>query len=119
MAELHVLFIEDSEDDMLLLLRELRNGGYNVRSQRVADAESLQAALEAGIWELILCDFSLPSMNALQALEIIKNRELDLPFLVISGTVDEESAVSALKAGAHDFLTKNNLSRFLPAVQRE
>jgi diguanylate cyclase (GGDEF)-like protein/PAS domain S-box-containing protein len=119
MVELHVLFIEDSEDDMLLLLRELRSGGYNVHSQRVQDAESLHAALESGSWDLILCDFSLPSMNALQALEVIKNRELEMPFMVISGAIDEESAVSALKAGAHDFLTKHNLSRFLPAVQRE
>src|SRR5689334_9931161 len=119
MVDLRILFIEDSEDDMLLVLRELQKGSYNVQSQRVQTAVDMQAALKNGPWDLIVCDYSMPSMNALEALQIMQSTELDLPFIIVSGSINEEGAIAALKAGAHDFLSKNNLTRLLPAIERE
>jgi len=117
--DLRILFIEDSEDDVLLLLRELQKGGYDVQWECVQTAADVQAALASQPWDLILCDYSMPSMNATQALEILQNSGLDLPFIIVSGTIEEEAAVFALKAGAHDFLIKSNLARLLPAIGRE
>lgn len=119
MKDLRVLFIEDSESDMLLILRELQKGGYTVQWECVETAGDMQAALAKTNWDLILCDYSLPSLSAPQALEIFHNSGLDIPFIIVSGTIGEEAAVSALKAGAHDFLVKNKLARLLPAIERE
>jgi diguanylate cyclase (GGDEF)-like protein/PAS domain S-box-containing protein len=119
MTDLRVLFIEDSEDDALLLLRELQKGGYNVEWERVQSVADLQAAITRHPWDLILCDYSIPGMSVHQALETVQKNGLDLPFIIATGTVEEEAAVSALKTGAHDLLIKNNLARFLPAVHRE
>jgi diguanylate cyclase (GGDEF)-like protein/PAS domain S-box-containing protein len=117
--DLRILFIDDSEDDVILLLRDLQKGGYDVQSARVQTAGDMQAALASQPWDLILCDYSIPSMNATQALEILQNSGLDLPLIIVSGTIEEEAAVFALKAGAHDFLLKSNLARLLPAIGRE
>ena len=117
--DLRILCIEDSEDDVLLLLREIQKGGYDVQSERVQTSADLQAALARQPWDLILCDYSLPSLNALEALELLQKSGLDLPFIIVSGTIEEEAAVLALKAGAHDFLLKSNLARLVPAIQRE
>jgi diguanylate cyclase (GGDEF)-like protein/PAS domain S-box-containing protein len=119
MMDLRVLFIEDSEDDALLLLRELQKGGYHVQWERVQSTGDMQTALSQHPWDLILCDYSIPGMDVQQALEIVQKSGLDLPFIIATGTVEEETAVFALKTGAHDLLIKNNLARFLPAVQRE
>jgi putative nucleotidyltransferase with HDIG domain len=116
---LRILLIEDSEDDAHLVLREVQRGGYEVEAQRVETAESMQAALKRQQWDLILCDFSLPRFSAPRALEILKQSGLDVPFIIVSGTIGEESAVNALKAGAHDFIIKGNFARLLPAIQRE
>src|SRR5215471_1955993 len=97
---LRILIIEDSDDDAQLVLREIRRLGYEVEHERVETPEDLRTALAAGAWELVLCDYSLPHMNAPQALGIVKSAGLDLPFIIVSGTIGEESAVSALKAGA-------------------
>lgn len=116
---LRVLLVEDSEDDALLIMRELRNGGYEPTIDRVETADALSAALERGGWDVILADFNLPSFNALAALSTVQEREIDLPFIIVSGTIGEETAVSAMKAGAHDYVMKNNLARLAPAVERE
>ncbi|HSL44588.1 MAG TPA: HD domain-containing phosphohydrolase [Anaerolineales bacterium] len=116
---LRILVIEDSEDDAHLVLREVQSGGYEVESERVETAEAMQAALKRQQWDLILCDFSLPRFNAPKALEMLKQSGFDLPFIIVSGTIGEESAVSALKAGAHDFIIKGNFARLVPAIQRE
>ena len=116
---LRILCIEDSEDDALLLLREIQKGGYDVQSERVQTSADLQAALARQSWDLILCDYSMPSMNALEALELLQKSGLDLPFIIASGIIEEEAAVLALKAGAHDFLLKSNLARLVPAIGRE
>ncbi|MEN9224743.1 MAG: ATP-binding protein [Thermostichus sp. HHBFW_bins_43] len=115
---LRVLLVEDSEDDALLTVRELRRGGYQVSYRRVEDAPSMQAALQEP-WDLVLADYTLPQFSALAALALLQSLRLDLPFIVISGTIGEEQAVAAMKMGAHDYLMKGKLARLVPAVERE
>jgi putative nucleotidyltransferase with HDIG domain len=117
--QLRILFVEDSQDDVELSLRELKRGGYEVDYERVQTAEGMQAALDTGSWDLILCDFSMPQFDAPRALAVLKASGLDMPFIIVSGTIGEETAVAALKAGAHDFLVKGSLARLIPAIERE
>lgn len=116
---LRLLIIEDNENDAFLLLREIRRLGYEVESTRVETAEDVRAALATRHWDLIICDYSLPHLDATQALSILKSTDLDLPFIIVSGTIGEEMAVTALKAGAHDFLIKGKFARLGPAIERE
>jgi signal transduction histidine kinase len=116
---LSVLIVEDSEDDMLLVLRELRRGGYEIDYIRVETPDEMQAALDRQPWDIILADYTLPAFSGLGALQLLQERQQDLPFIIVSGTMGEETAVSAMKAGAHDFITKGNLARLIPAVERE
>src|SRR5215211_8491610 len=118
-TNLRILLIEDSEDDAHLVLREIQRGGYEVEFERVETAEVMQAALTRQTWDLIICDFSLPRFSAPKALELLQKSGIDLPFIIASGTIGEESAVNALKAGAHDFIIKGNFARLIPAIQRE
>ena len=117
-VSLCVLMIEDSEVDSQILLRELRRGGYEVEYERVETRPAMETALSTHTWDLILCDYTLPRFNAAEALQTLHESGLDLPFIVISGTIEEESAVDMLKAGAHDFIVKNRLARLLPAIER-
>jgi PAS domain S-box-containing protein len=116
---LRVLVVEDSEDDALLILRELRRGGYDVTWRRVDSAETLRAALDEGVWDIIIADYAMPGFSAPAALELIERRDLDVPFIIVSGSIGEETAVEAMKAGAQDYMMKGNLARLLPAVERE
>jgi len=116
---LHLLIVEDSEDDAQLVIRELRRGGYEVDYERVETAQGMETALVSQSWDLIICDYSMPTFSAPKALQILKDADIDIPFIIVSGTIGEETAVAALKAGAHDFLIKGSLPRLLPAVQRE
>lgn len=116
---LRLLLVEDSEPDASLILRQLSRGGYEVQSQRVETAAQLEAALDAGSWDLVVSDHSMPGFRGLEALRIIEDRGLDIPFLFVSGTLGEETAVRAMKVGARDYIMKNNLSRLVPAIQRE
>jgi PAS domain S-box-containing protein len=116
---LTVLIIEDSEDDALLALRELRRGGFDLTWERVQTAADLEAALDQTTWDVIISDYRLPGFDAPAALEIVKQRQLDLPFITISGTIGEATAVAMMKAGAHDYLMKDNLTRLSAAVRRE
>ena len=116
---LKVLIVEDSPDDAALVLRELRRGGYEPVSERVETAEAMNAALERAEWDVILSDYTMPHFSALQALETLKSKQLDIPFIIISGTIGEETAVLALKAGAQDYLIKGRLARLVPALDRE
>jgi len=119
MATLRILLVEDSEDDARLVLREIQRGGYEVEYERVETAEVMQAALVRQAWDLVICDFSLPRFSAPNALELLKKSGYDIPFIIVSGTIGEESAVNALKAGAHDFIIKGNYARLIPAIERE
>jgi signal transduction histidine kinase len=116
---LRVLIVEDSETDTQIMLRELHRGGYEVQHERVETRPEMRLALSRGGWDLVLCDFSLPRFSARNALQTLRESELDLPFIVISGTIGEERAVEMLKAGAHDFIIKGRFARLLPAIERE
>ena len=115
---LRALIVEDSEDDTQVLLRELRRGGYEVEYERVETRAAMEQALVRRTWDLILCDYTLPRFSAWDALKALRQSGLDLPFIVISGTIEEESAVEMLKTGAHDFIVKNRMARLLPAIER-
>jgi two-component system, cell cycle sensor histidine kinase and response regulator CckA len=114
-----LLHIEDCEDDALLVARELRRSGFELTSARVELAETMREALHSGDWDVIISDWSLPHFSALEALTVLKESEVDVPFIIVSGTIDEETAIAALRAGALDFLVKNKLSRLPSAVERE
>ena len=116
---LRVLCVEDSEEDGLLLLRELRNGGYDPVWERADTAEAMSVALEEGSWDLVLSDFDMPGFSAPAALNLVQQAGLDLPFIVVSGVIGDEQAVAMMKAGAHDYVLKDNLTRLLPAIKRE
>lgn len=116
---LRVLIIEDSEDDAILLERELRRGGYEPLSKRVETAAAMSAELKRGEYDVVISDYVMPRFSGLRALKVLKNSGLDLPFIVISGKIGEETAVEAMKAGAHDYIMKENLARLVPAIQRE
>jgi two-component system, cell cycle sensor histidine kinase and response regulator CckA len=116
---LRVLIVEDSEDDCALVLRELQRGGYDVAWERVADEASARDALGRGGWELVLSDFNLPGLSALTVLPLRRQYAPDVPFIVVSGSIEESQAVEVLKAGADDFVTKHNFARLCPAIARE
>ena len=116
---LRVLVVEDSELDAALLLRALERGGFEPLSEIVDTAAGLEVALERNQWDLILADHSMPQFSAPEALELVKKRGLDLPFIIVSGHIDEETAVAAMQAGAHDYVMKERLARLVPAVERE
>ena len=116
---LRVLMIEDREDDALLVVRELERGGYAVASRRVDAPDGLADALEeVPPWDLVITDWSMPQFGALEALDMLNKRSLDIPIVVVSGTIGEETAVAALRGGAGDFILKDRLARLNPAVER-
>ncbi|HEX3800054.1 MAG TPA: PAS domain S-box protein [Verrucomicrobiae bacterium] len=116
---LQVLIIEDSEDDTLFLLRELKRGGFTPEYERVETLPRLTAALDRQNWDLIISDHSLNGFNSLHALELVSQQKLDIPFIIVSGIIGEEVAVRAMKAGAHDYVMKNQLARLVPSIERE
>jgi diguanylate cyclase (GGDEF)-like protein len=119
MKPLRALIVEDSEDDTALLLRELRRGGYDPSHIRVETAETMSAELSTRAWDIVFSDFSMPHFNAFEALTLLRDTGIDLPFIIVSGTIGEDRAVTAMKAGAHDYILKGNLKRLVPAVERE
>ncbi len=116
---LRVLVIEDSEFDARVITSLLRGGGFEVTQRRVETAETMRAALAEQPWDIVFSDHQMPSFDAGQALQVLQESGLDLPFIIVSGGIGEETAVALMKAGAHDFLMKGQLGRLLPAVQRE
>ena len=118
-TSLRVLIVEDSEFDAQMIVSMLRKGGYEVAYERVETAPAMRAALATKSWDLVLADYNLPEFDAPAALELLRGSVLDLPFIIISGGIGEDIAVAAMKAGAHDYLMKGNLSRLAPAVDRE
>jgi signal transduction histidine kinase len=113
---LRVLHLEDSELDHELALAHLLRGGLDVRCRRVESRAQFEAALDEP-WDLILSDYNLPGFSGIQALQILRQRRLDLPFVLVSGEIGEETAVDAMRNGASDYLLKNNLARLVPAVE--
>lgn len=116
---LRVLIVEDSEDDALLLVFELRRGEYTPDFKRVENMESMRKALEEESWDLVISDYVLPGFSGLEALRLVRRSGLDLPFIIVSGKIGEDTAVNAMKEGANDYLIKGNISRLVPAIERE
>lgn len=116
---LRLLIVEDSEDDTELLLLELKRGNYNPEYQRVDTADAMRNALNDQTWDLVISDFSMPQFNAFFALELLHDMKIDIPFIIVSGTIGEDRAVTAMKLGASDYILKGNLKRLVPAVERE
>lgn len=116
---LRVLIVEDSEDDALLLIFELRRGDYSPISKRVETVEAMQKALDEETWDVVISDYVLPGFSGLEALRLVRKSGLDLPFIIVSGKIGEDTAVQAMKEGANDYLIKGNVSRLVPAIERE
>jgi PAS domain S-box-containing protein len=115
---LRVLLVEDSKGDANLIVLELQDSGYDPEFERVDTPEAFRAALTRQTWDVIICDYFLPRFSGLDALAMVKERELDLPFIIVSGVIGEDVAVAAMRSGAYDYVIKNNLARLGPAVQR-
>jgi PAS domain S-box-containing protein len=116
---LNLLLVEDSDEDALLVLRELKKAGFVVKHHRVENRDAMKDVLENQAVDLVISDYCLPHFSAPEALALFKESGLDVPFLIVSGTIGEETAVSAMRAGAHDFLVKGQYSRLIPAIDRE
>lgn len=116
---LRVLLVEDYEPDAILLARTIARGGFNLTTRRVDSSAAMQRALQEASWDLVLCDYAMPGFSALQALAMLQQHQIDTPFIIVSGHIAEETAVAAMKAGAHDYIMKDRLARLLPAVERE
>lgn len=119
MTPLRLLSIDDDESDVFLIVHDLRKGGFDVTWERVASAKDLGRALELPVWDVITCDWMMPSFGGPEALAQLRDRGVDTPIIVVTGQVGEEFAVTAMKAGANDFVCKDNLGRLVPAVERE
>ena len=115
---IRALLVEDSEDDALLLVRELRRGGYDVSYNRVDSPVAMRTALDEGTWDIVLSDYSMPGFSGTEALSLLRSRNIDIPFVFVSGTIGEDVAVKALQAGAQDYVLKGKLARLLSAVER-
>lgn len=116
---LRALIIEDSEDDMFFTVQELTRGGFDLAFERVETMAALDAALDRAAWDIVISDHSMPGFTSLQALDLIKFRQLDIPFIIVSGVIGEEIAVKAMKAGASDYVMKSALARLVPSIERE
>jgi len=114
-----VLVVEDSEDDVRLVLRALRQGGFELDWRRVQDLQGLHDAFEQQRWDAVLSDFRMPGFSGVDALRTFRSFDLDIPFIFVSGTIGEEVAVEAMKAGASDYVMKQNLARLAPVLDRE
>lgn len=116
---LRILLVEDSEDDALLIVRELRKGGYAPEWARVDTAEGLEHALRSDAWDIVITDHNMPRFSSQAALGVVKQSNMDVPIIIVSGSIGEDIAVEAMKGGAHDYIMKDRLARLVPAIDRE
>lgn len=116
---LNLLIVDDQENDALLISIALKKAGLQINSQRVDNAQAMQQALDNTVLDAIICDHMMPEFSSDEALQIIKSRDIDLPFIIVSGHISEQDAIAAMKAGAHDYVLKDNLGRLAPALYRE
>ena len=119
MDTLQVLIVEDSENDAYLIIHQLKKAGYTIHYERVETADEMKAALEMLKWDIIIADYKLPQFNAFAALTLLQKTGLDIPFIVVSGAIGEETAVELMKSGASDYLLKDKLTRLVPVIKRE
>ncbi len=118
-ALLRVLMIEDSEDDLILISREIKGAGYSLTHERVDNREAMKKALDGRRWDVVISDYVMPRFSGLEALKVLHESGQDLPFIIVSGKIGEDTAVEAMKAGAHDYILKGKLARLVPAIERE
>jgi PAS domain S-box-containing protein len=118
-SHLNLLIVDDSEDDAILITRALEREGFKITHKRVDSAKDLSAALDESLWDLILSDYSMPAFTGADALELCRQKAFDAPFIIVSGRIGEEVAVDMMKAGASDYVMKDDLPRLAPAVTRE
>lgn len=116
---LHVLIVDDSENDAKLIVRKLRSEGYEPQWERVDTADTMKAALNNKKWDVILCDFKMPLFSVYAALKILQEEKMDIPFILISGAIGEDTAMAAVKSGANDYVMKGNLSRLAVTIEKE
>lgn len=116
---LRVLIVDDSDDDAKLMIRQLHKGGYDPKWERVETAEAMGAALDRQQWDVILCDYKMPSFSAPAAMKLVQNKNIDIPFIIVSGAIGEDTAVAAMKSGAHDYLMKDKLAKLVVTIERE
>jgi PAS domain S-box-containing protein len=116
---IEILIVEDSENDTVLLLEELRRKNYSPVFKRVETRDEFISALKIGVWDAVICDYVLPQFSGPEALKLFREERFDFPFIVVSGVFGEEKAVDMMKAGANDYIMKGNLSRLVPALERE
>ena len=119
LTKVRLLILDDDLNDVELILREFRRRDLQIEHLQVDSAEATILALDEGVWDVALCDYRMGAFDAPQALELVQERGLDIPFIVVSGTVGEDVAVAMMRAGAHDYLMKGYLHRLVPAVERE
>ena len=118
-TQIRVLIVEDSEDDTILIVRELKRNGYDVIFERVDNYNDMKTTLVDQEWDIVFCDYSMPKFDGISALKLLQEERSELPFILVSGTIGEEVAVESMKAGADDYIMKDNLSRLASAVKRE
>ncbi len=116
---IRVLIVEDSEDDALLVVRELKTGGYDPVFERVDTPEAMEMAVGRQLPDIVIADYAMPRFSGLAALNLLRKKKLDIPFILLSGKIGEDKAVEAMKAGAHDYIMKDNLTRLVSAIERE
>ncbi len=118
-TSLRILIVEDSEPDTELLLNHLQHAGYDTVWERVETAETMNVALDRQEWDIVIADYTMPQFRGIDALLRLQEKGFDIPFIMLSGTIGEDIAVAAMKAGAHDYIMKNNTARLVPAIERE
>jgi PAS domain S-box-containing protein len=116
---LRLLIVEDSEDDAQLIVRDLKRGGFEPDFTRVDSAAAFRAAVDRGTWDIIISDFNMPQFTGTDALKLLRATDQETPFIFVSGTIGEDVAVEAMRAGAQDYVVKGNLKRLAPAIERE
>jgi PAS domain S-box-containing protein len=116
---LRVLIVDDSDDDAKLMIRQLHKGSYDPKWERVETAEAMEASLDREQWDVILCDYKMPHFSAPAALKLVQDKNIDIPFIIVSGAIGEGTAVAAMKSGAHDYLMKDKLAKLVVAIERE
>src|SRR5260370_31891369 len=118
-TSLRVLIVEDSEDDMALVVRELRRGGYEPTFERDDTPAGMTAALGKNQWDVVICDYSMPHFSGTDALRLLRTEGSEPPCILLSGTIADQTAIAVLKQGAQDYVMKANFKRLLPAIQWE